>query len=670
MFVAQPVRAHLANLPHRRSHLSRGTPGQCGGELGSSYDLRGVLIAFTQISAALTASVQGFVRRRPLQPSCSTAICETFVHEQPLIFPVCVLAVAQHERSSGRFEVARVEDPECSDCTLSIVVRKDEFKANDKAFVVLIGAQVPEELAKKSGWEGLLRESDFVLKPYYFGKQYLSTGLLLPLELVSGCVGDAGHLSPSELTAALRLRVSHHFEALRARNFFLEIGFNGMNFYGSQCTGNDEIRPTILGQVLKAAEHFDARAARTSSEHSATSTNTLSQWVTLSRVDLGVSARNFKLMTPPFVCQDFSDVAQVLGAKLPSSIVIHRAVPMPRGMTLGPSQEIVREYGYYFPACTLNEKMMQSLQTILQCFVGLHSFGNFTELKKLEGLKKKIQRSLPLQRFAHQLQSWKRSRKDMMQAMTDGQDGQGECVQDGASWVSSIRMHPAMREACKRHVLDITLSDLRGPLPKSNGLLCIHVKGHGFLYNMIRYIVGSALAVATGKLPAEVVHAALEGAFCVDLTEFLAPSHGLILLDQSLDAVCSWMPEGHEASQSADQFLEEKLIPEIEKAWQESGYPKKVPFAAVIRAGWSGIVSFVDRHSAVDPGAFFQGCCFCFLASGWPRDCALFPSLGDLRASIIKFRVWLNSLWELRKSWKIVPRLFFPRCLRNFSQLQ
>ena len=192
--------------------------------------------------------------RRTVSMSCA-------VNDRPLAFPVVVLAVAKHKRSFGRFEVATVEDPEVPDsgCTLSVIVRTGEFKPQDTAVLLLIGTRVPEDLARQCGWEGLLAENDFVLKPYYFGRGYLSNGLLLPWPEEFGASPlDSRSTGPLELTSFLKLRSAEELDKISARSFMIEIGFDG-SFHGSQSSGCDDLRPTVLGKLLKVLAPLDAR---------------------------------------------------------------------------------------------------------------------------------------------------------------------------------------------------------------------------------------------------------------------------------------------------------------------------------------------------------------------------------------------------------------------------
>eukprot|EP00435_Cladocopium_sp_Y103_P072682 s1267_g41.t1 len=493
--------------------------------------------------------------------------------EIPLIFRVTILAVTKHTKSSGRFEVVTVLDPEFADfdCTLTVVVRAGEFQAGESAFFIPVGTTVPEDLARRCGWEGLLAESGFIVKPSHFGRDYLSNGLLLPSDLVDdvSCQHGGPELKPLSCTTselhdiAAALGLSHApGSAWCARSFLLELGFDN-SYYGSQWTGTEDQRPTVVGQILGAVERLGLCTIQRPR---------MSQWVALSRVDSGVSARSFKVTTAPLTPAPNSDVAKIIASELPSNISIHRAIAIPRGVQLSPAQRIIREYGYYFPSDVVGSSFREHLEAVLQCFCGGHCFANFTELKKLEGLKKKIQRDKELQMWAHKLQSWKRSRIQEMGGGVDPLDEQSEM--DHVSPVSTIKVHQAMQAACKRNILSIVVEAIE---TLDTELMCIRIKGDGFLYNMVRYLVGSALAVVTGRLSAETLETALESSICVDLSEHLAPAHGLVLLDQSLESegnearCCPWMSESSDlAALSADQFLEEQLLPKIQEAWHQN----------------------------------------------------------------------------------------------------
>lgn len=491
--------------------------------------------------------------------------------EIPLIFRVTILTVTEHTKSSGRFEVATVLDPEFADfeCTLTVVVRAGEFQAGESAFLIPVGTTVPEDLARRCGWHGLLAESDFVVKPSHFGRDYLSNGLLLPSDLIDdvSCQQGGPELKPLSCTTselhdiAAALGLSHApASAWCARSFLLEVGFDN-SYYGSQWTGTEDQRPTVVGQILGAVKRLGLCARQRPR---------MSQWVALSRVDSGVSARSFKVTTAPLTPAPNSDVAKIIASELPSNISIYRAIAIPRGVQLSPAQRITREYGYYFPSDVVGSSFREHLEAVLQRFCGEHCFANFTELKKLEGLKKKIQRDKELQTWAHQLQSWKRSR---IQEMGGGVDALDDVE---SSPVSTIKVHQAMQAACKRNILNIVVEAIE-TLDKE--LMCIRIKGDGFLYNMVRYLVGSALAVVTGRLSAATLETALESSICVDLSEHLAPAHGLVLLDQSLEASeARWMSESSESAESssdwtalsADRFLEEQLLPKIQEAWHQN----------------------------------------------------------------------------------------------------
>ncbi|CAE7561200.1 ATP12A [Symbiodinium necroappetens] len=447
---------------------------------------------------------------------------------EPLVHPVFVSEMVPHLTSSGRFELALIPDPDFPDCQLSVVVRSGEFHKGDPAFLVVVGAQLPENLGKASGWDGLLAESGFVVS------------------LVEDFAPEDALLDPQALTTALK--VEGPPTRFRAQSFLLEVGFDGSCYYGSQSTGAEESRPTVLGQIMQSAEKLGWVCAQPGSRTSR------SQWACLSRVDAGASARSFLLTTPPLLKPLANELpgpieaARALSSELPTSIRIHRALLAPRGAHLRHTHNVTREYGYFFPLQWIKGDI-EGLREILQHFTGNHCFANFTELKKLEGLKKKIQRSPQLQSWAHSLQSWKRSRRDANYSADAGA-------------ISSLQVHGAMRAACERTVLRALVKKIPG-----TRLACITVQGDGFLYNMVRYIAGSALAVHSGKLAAATLQAALASFLAVDLSEHLAPATGLVLLRQYTEE--AWISRrSQEAEASAEDFMKQQLLPRIEGAWR------------------------------------------------------------------------------------------------------
>ena len=243
--------------------------------------------------------------------------------------------------------------------------------------------------------------------------------------------------------------------------------------------------------------------------------------------------------------------------ELPPNIRLHRAVLKPRGVQICHTQNVTREYGYFVPLDVLGGDV-QRLREILQQFAGEHCFANFTELKKLEGLKKKIQRSPELQAWAHGLQSWKRERREASYSTVP---------------ISGLRVHRAMRAACERTIMIVEVEHVPG-----TKLACIRMRGEGFLYNMVRYIAGSSLAVHSGKLPSDTLQAALSGVVAVDLSEYLAPAVGLVLLGQYIDAPWT-LQNSQEAETSAEDFMMQQLLPAIANTWEMGGAAKK-PFAA------------------------------------------------------------------------------------------
>ena len=492
------------------------------------------------------------------------------------MFDVEVGALESHAGSAGRFEIATLEDPEYSDCgcTLSVVVRAGEFAAGGRAFLIVVGAKVPDKLAVASGWESLLLQSDNIVRPSYFGSGCLSQGLLLPCSVVRRITcddHDCGKADPYWHTAALGVAWP---SPPAARIFVLDIGFDG-SFSGSQYARTESLRPTVLGQFIKATDGLGLSSKP-------------SDWVTLSRVDSGVSARSFKLATPKLAISDPGE----LFALLPRSIRVHQMLPKPLGASWGPGQAVSREYGYYVPTSAA-----AGLHEILQMFVGRHCFCNFTSIKKLDGLKKNIQKSQELQVWARQVQNWKRAEKT-------------DCI-------SSLPVHRAMRSLCYRRIFSIECRP-------SGHLTCIRIKGDGFLYHMIRFMVGSALAVLSGQLAMSNLRTAVAGKVCVDLSSYLAPAHGLVLLEQSLSH--DWLARNSEkATASADDWLEERILPSIEEAWQPQNW---IALACLLFSRMPSFRPALPLLRQVNILTSLGLACTSFKCRGLPRGSAALQSLG------------------------------------------
>ena len=228
-----------------------------------------------------------------LRPRVGRACGSQLQQHEPLVHPTSIVEMLPHMRSNGRFEMAVVPDPSFAGCQLSVVVRSGEFCVGDRAFLVVVGAQIPRDLSTASGWDGLLAESDYVVKPTYFGRQYLSNGLLLPMSVVKEFASENVMADPGSLTAELNIECPA--TAFRAHEFLLDVGFDGSCYFGSQSTGAEDERPTVVGQLMRCVERLgrvcgpqDSRASR-------------SKWAGLSRVDAGASARSFLLATPPLI---------------------------------------------------------------------------------------------------------------------------------------------------------------------------------------------------------------------------------------------------------------------------------------------------------------------------------------------------------------------------------
>ena len=68
------------------------------------------------------------------------------------------------------------------------------------------------------------------------------------------------------------------------------------------------------------------------------------------------------------------------------------------------------------------------------------------------------------------------------------------------------------------------------PLRKSGGLLAIEFVGDGFLYKMVRMMVGAIVEHATGKIPLVNISQRLASPRQATATRVVAPAEGLILV--------------------------------------------------------------------------------------------------------------------------------------------
>ena len=70
----------------------------------------------------------------------------------------------------------------------------------------------------------------------------------------------------------------------------------------------------------------------------------------------------------------------------------------------------------------------------------------------------------------------------------------------------------------------------RATARKSGGLLAIEFVGNGYLYKMVRMMVGAIIEHATGKIPLESIRQRLISPRQARSTRLVAPAEGLILV--------------------------------------------------------------------------------------------------------------------------------------------
>lgn len=450
--------------------------------------------------------------------------------------------------SEDRLEVAHVPDPKFCDEHLDIVVRSGDFKVGERGLLVSVGSIVPEQLATMAGWDGLLKRSMFMVKMTNFGRTR-SHGLLLRRADIAPWVTD----DLANLVDTLGISAA----PTQSRRFLLELCFVGTGFYGSENTRQEDERPTVVGEVQRAVARMNLLVDPAKLQR---------EWRTLSRVDVGVHARSFVLMSAPLSWPQCRNLEQSLNAQLPKEIRALSSIEMPSMVSIRYTSSVVsREYRYFFPVTMLGDAptALEDFKTELYRFEGEHCFANFTLLKKL-GMKDRIKKKAGLRAWAAALSTHKKSRKEA--GFPDGTNP------------SNIPTHADVAFATKRRILKATVASVEDPDASTGpALVEIRLIGTGFLFNMIRYIAGTAAAVARGDLRSSVLRLALQAEYCVDLSEHLAPAHGLTLYHQELKLGKWATSQLAHSTEAADHFFDRTIKPTIRASWQDwldkEGFP-------------------------------------------------------------------------------------------------
>lgn len=244
-------------------------------------------------------------------------------------------------------------------------------------------------------------------------------------------------------------------------------------------------------------------------------------------------------------------LVESLNKELPAELRVFQAAWIPPGADLVGTC-LSREYHYVLPRTTLGPEPAQTverLRDLLPTIIGTHCFANFTALARHNMLKWRLKHIQAGQLWVEHANAHRQQRRLKRYPV-----GTNVAVQ-------ALEIPAELRSLMERELL---VADLAGS--EDDDFICIRLVGTGFLYNMVRLVVGTLSAVARGTLAEEVLREALAGKRCVDLSECLAPAHGLLLYAQYTDSArAPWLPTTGGAS--ASRFLRQTIHPEVRRAW-------------------------------------------------------------------------------------------------------
>eukprot|EP00930_Biecheleria_cincta_P010559 TRINITY_DN11274_c0_g1_i1.p1 TRINITY_DN11274_c0_g1~~TRINITY_DN11274_c0_g1_i1.p1 ORF type:complete len:594 (+),score=68.29 TRINITY_DN11274_c0_g1_i1:159-1940(+) len=431
------------------------------------------------------------------------------------------------------FALAVVADPDFPGATLTIVVEGAKWFEGETCFLLPMGACLHPDLTIGQWFHNYLEQNNWVVCPM-FVKRQTSQGFLLPLTRSLDASGSLIHPVVFEWMPRLE------------RRFVLELGFVGSHFRGSQVGPK-----SVLGLVEDALSHI--RMVPTSRRKAL---HCSKNWESASRTDTGVHARCFCLALPALMVssQDWipgkscSSMVASLNSELPASVRIFLAVCAPFSTKL---KHIVsaREYRYYLPPATLIHPGAEAqMQKLLKKYIGVHPFVNFTDVGSAKQLDR-FCKNPKNQGFVDCLYHERKIRR------------KAGFPQNGRLPAKPLLVPIQLAQLTTREILEVEF------IPSNKqSLACVRMVGTGFLYNMVRLLVGSACAVAEGLLDEKTLSMAILGQQIVDLSEFKAAPQGLVLYQQSMDTErAPWLATQNELM---DCFFGDSILPEIQEAWQ------------------------------------------------------------------------------------------------------
>eukprot|EP00929_Paragymnodinium_shiwhaense_P071173 TRINITY_DN36195_c0_g1_i1.p1 TRINITY_DN36195_c0_g1~~TRINITY_DN36195_c0_g1_i1.p1 ORF type:complete len:582 (-),score=143.74 TRINITY_DN36195_c0_g1_i1:142-1887(-) len=358
------------------------------------------------------------------------------------------------------------------------------------------------------------------------------------------------------------------------RKLALVFGFVGHAYRGLQI--NYEVEKTAAKKSVEGVICEAMVRAKVLAASNAGALELKASWSRSSRTDAGVSAQRLVIAAKVLVADGSIDeesghcksVVDELNVELPKDIRCFSAVKVPKSFDAKKACSW-REYVYHLPTTMAARKpkdgeepekpeaVAERLQRIMQRFEGCHSFHNFTRLKAAAVAPKQGQKGGKGKGGGKGKKGRGQKRKaDEMEAeegqedggaCSDAEDdaaekGQGEGVADdnatkpmtpcwveicGRSWDSESKEWRERSADIIRHAQgSIYLASVE--TTRGGALLRVTLRGQFFLYNQIRLMVGTAVAVCCGDLADEMLEMALR--LRVEMHMPLAPPTGLLLV--------------------------------------------------------------------------------------------------------------------------------------------
>ena len=318
----------------------------------------------------------------------------------------------------------------------------------------------------------------------------------------------------------------------------LVIGYSGSAYHGNQATFNEDA--VAVEDVLLAALHgagFVSDANRDDPSHIA--------WSRSSRTDKGVHALRLLVSAKLLVrdaqlCADGSmpEIVAALNARLPEDVRVWSCTGATKSFSAR-SNCIWREYVYVLPLACLaldgedlvaggdggadgggplltpeGERVVGRLDGALREFNGVHCFHHFTPWRTFND-KNAARRQKAIRANSNRY--------------ADG--GDAAEAEDAELLADPLLRYFNERAMDKKLYSAMYHCELVGgayfAADGTTPLLKVRFKGQRFVYNQIRMMVGAAMCVASGALPAESIYCALHGTKAPAMP--LAPAEGLML---------------------------------------------------------------------------------------------------------------------------------------------